>query len=60
MDVAAYNERVMGPAHLVNVVDEAVKTSLTRSHGVAHITIPKDIQEWRSRKAAVLREYRQT
>lgn len=45
MDVAAYNQRVMGPAHVPNVVDEAVKTALTR-HTVAHITIPKDIQEW--------------
>jgi pyruvate dehydrogenase (quinone) len=26
MDVAAYNQRVMGPAHVTNVVDEAIKT----------------------------------
>ncbi|HVC82655.1 MAG TPA: thiamine pyrophosphate-dependent enzyme [Chloroflexota bacterium] len=45
MDVAVYNERVMGPAHVVNVLDEAVKSAL-RLHGVAHLTIPKDIQEW--------------
>ena len=45
MDVAAYNQRVMGPAHVINVVDEAIKTSLTR-RTVSHITIPKDIQEW--------------
>lgn len=45
MDVAAYNQRVMSPAHLVNVVDEAIKTSLAR-RAVSHITIPKDIQEW--------------
>ena len=45
MDVTVYNERVMGPAHVVNVVDEAIRTALTR-RGVAHITIPKDIQEW--------------
>src|SRR5690242_3394948 len=45
MDVAAYNERVMGPAHVHNVVDEAVKTALAR-RTVAHITIPKDIQDW--------------
>ncbi len=45
MDVSVYNERVMGPAHVVNVVDEAVKTALAR-RGVAHVTIPKDIQEW--------------
>src|ERR671929_392453 len=45
MDVAYYNERVMGPAHVINTVDEAVKTALAY-HTVAHITIPKDIQEW--------------
>ncbi|MFL6213737.1 MAG: thiamine pyrophosphate-dependent enzyme [Blastocatellia bacterium] len=45
MDVAAYNERVMGPAHVTNVVDEAIKTALSR-RTVAHITIPKDIQDW--------------
>src|SRR5947209_15469754 len=27
MDVAVYNQRVMGPAHVLNVVDEAVKSS---------------------------------
>jgi pyruvate dehydrogenase (quinone) len=45
IDVAAYNQRVMGPAHVVNVVDEAIKTALAR-RTVAHITIPKDIQDW--------------
>lgn len=45
MDVSVYNERVMGPAHVVNVVDEAIKTAMA-ARGVAHITIPKDIQEW--------------
>ena len=45
MDVAAYNQRVMGPAHVVNVVDEAIKTALSR-RTVSHITVPKDIQEW--------------
>jgi pyruvate dehydrogenase (quinone) len=44
MDVAVYNQRVMGPAHVINVVDEAIKTALSR-RSVAHITIPKDIQE---------------
>src|SRR6185437_5800195 len=43
--VAAYNERVMGPAHVCNVLDEAVKTAIAR-RTVAHITIPKDIQDW--------------
>src|SRR3954464_6592955 len=47
MDVAAYSQRVMGAAHVVNVVDEAVKTALAY-RTVAHITIPKDIQDWSS------------
>src|SRR5690349_10766819 len=45
MDVAVYNERVMGPQHVTNVVDEAIRSALTL-RGVAHITIPKDIQDW--------------
>ena len=45
MDVAAYNQRVMGPAHVINVLDKAIKTSLAL-RTVSHITIPKDIQEW--------------
>ena len=45
MDVAAYNQRVTGPAHVINVVDEAIKTSLAR-RTVSHITVPKDIQDW--------------
>ena len=45
MDVAAYSERVMGPAHVVGVLDEAIKTALTQ-HTVAHVNIPKDIQDW--------------
>ena len=49
IDVAAFNQRVMGPAHVVNVVDEAIKTSLAY-RTVSHITIPKDIQDWTSSK----------
>jgi len=45
MDVSVYNERIMGPAHAINVVDMAVRSAFSKS-GVAHITIPKDIQEW--------------
>src|SRR4051794_37246155 len=45
MDVAAYSERVMGPHHVHNAVDEAIRTALSR-RTVAHVTIPKDIQEW--------------
>lgn len=46
MDVACYNQRVMGPAHVNNVVDEAVRAALG-FRTVAHITIPKDMQEWK-------------
>ncbi len=47
MDVAAYNQRVTGPDHVVNSLDEAIKTALSY-HTVAHITIPKDVQDWKS------------
>jgi pyruvate dehydrogenase (quinone) len=46
-DACVYNERVMGPAHVVNVLDEAIKTALSR-RAPAHLCIPKDIQEWTS------------
>jgi pyruvate dehydrogenase (quinone) len=48
MDVAEFNQRIMGPAHVVNTLDQAIKTAIMR-RGVSHITIPKDIQEWSSR-----------
>ncbi|MEA2640101.1 MAG: hypothetical protein QOF51_1495 [Chloroflexota bacterium] len=44
MDVAAYNERVMGPAHVENVTDLACRTALGY-HKVAHIAVPVDVQE---------------
>src|SRR5262245_22908352 len=44
MDVAVYNTRIMGPAHVQNVVDLACRTALSY-RGVAHVTIPVDIQE---------------
>ncbi len=40
---AVYNARVMGPAHVENVVELACRTALAY-RGVAHITIPVDIQ----------------
>lgn len=46
MDVACYNQRIMGPAHTENVVDAAIRAALAH-RSVAHITIPKDIQEWK-------------
>ncbi len=43
-DVAAYNERVMGPAHVENVAELACRTALSY-RTVAHLTIPVDFQE---------------
>jgi pyruvate dehydrogenase (quinone) len=50
VDVAAYTQRVMGPSHVENVVDQAIRTALG-SRTVAHITIPKDIQDWTTSEA---------
>ncbi|MGA8762745.1 MAG: thiamine pyrophosphate-dependent enzyme [Candidatus Sulfotelmatobacter sp.] len=44
MDVAAYNERIMGPTHVENVVDLAVRTALAY-RTVSHVTFPVDFQE---------------
>src|ERR1700760_3395844 len=44
MDVAVYNERIMGAAHAQNVTELAIRTALSRK-GVAHITIPVDMQD---------------
>jgi pyruvate dehydrogenase (quinone) len=43
MDVAVYNARIMGPAHVENVTELACRTALAR-RGVAHITMPVDMQ----------------
>src|SRR5919202_1944223 len=43
-DVAVFNQRGMGPAHVVNLTDLAIRTALTH-RGVAHLTIPTDLQE---------------
>src|SRR5438046_1309802 len=44
MDVAAYNTRVMGPAHVERVADIACRTALSY-RGVSHINFPVDIQD---------------
>jgi pyruvate dehydrogenase (quinone) len=44
MDVSVYNARIMGAAHVENVVSLACRTALAR-HGVAHVTMPVDLQE---------------
>src|SRR4030095_12477238 len=41
---AVYNTRVMGPAHVENVVDLACRTALGY-RGVAHINFPVDLQD---------------
>jgi pyruvate dehydrogenase (quinone)/pyruvate oxidase len=45
MDVCVYNSRVMGPAHVENVVELACRTALAY-RGVSHITIPTDMQSF--------------
>jgi len=43
-DVAVYNERIMGVAAAQNITELACRTALSK-RGVAHITIPIDIQD---------------
>lgn len=43
-DVAVYNTRVMGAAHVQNVADLACRTAISY-RGVAHINFPVDLQE---------------
>lgn len=50
-NVSVYNARIMGPAHVENVTSLACRTALGR-RGVAHITIPTDIQEMPTKRAA--------
>lgn len=42
-DVARFNQRVMGPAHVANLTDLAIRTALA-NRCVAHITFPTDLQ----------------
>jgi pyruvate dehydrogenase (quinone)/pyruvate oxidase len=49
MDVADFNERVMNGAHMESVADLAIRTALS-SRGVAHITIPVDVQVQETKK----------
>ncbi len=42
-DVCVYNNRIMGPMHVENSVELACRTALAY-HGVAHVTIPTDMQ----------------
>src|SRR5882757_2976826 len=43
MDVATYNTRIMGPAHVENVVNLACRSALANA-GPAHVTMPVDMQ----------------
>lgn len=47
MDVAVYNTRIMGPAHVEQVTHLACRTALSR-RGVAHLNFPVDLQEQQS------------
>jgi pyruvate dehydrogenase (quinone)/pyruvate oxidase len=49
MDVAACNERIMGPSHVENIVDLAVRIALSY-RTVSHITFPVDFQEMEVKK----------
>jgi pyruvate dehydrogenase (quinone) len=49
IDVAIYNARIMGPEHVAALADMACRTALSR-RGVAHITIPTDIQSMSSQR----------
>jgi pyruvate dehydrogenase (quinone)/pyruvate oxidase len=42
-DVAIYNQRLMGPAHVENVVELACRAALS-NRAVAHVAIPIDMQ----------------
>jgi pyruvate dehydrogenase (quinone) len=43
-NVAVFNQRVMGPTHVENLVDLACRTAIS-FRGVAHITFPTDFQD---------------
>ena len=49
MDVATYNERIMGPAHVENVTDLAIRIALGY-RTVSHISFPVDFQEMEVKK----------
>jgi len=49
VDVATYNERIMGPTHVENAVDLACRTAIAY-RTVSHITFPVDLQEQEVKK----------
>jgi pyruvate dehydrogenase (quinone) len=44
MDVAVFNERIMGPTHVENITELACRMAIAY-HGVSHLTFPVDFQE---------------
>jgi pyruvate dehydrogenase (quinone)/pyruvate oxidase len=44
MDVACYNNRVMSGAHMEPTIDLAIRSAIDK-RGVAHVTIPIDVQQ---------------
>ena len=50
IDVAQFNERVMGPTHVENLTDLACRTALSY-RTVSHICFPVDIQEMEVKKS---------
>ena len=49
IDVAVFNERIMGPNHVENITDLACRTAISY-RGVSHITFPVDLQEQEVKK----------
>jgi pyruvate dehydrogenase (quinone)/pyruvate oxidase len=43
MDACVYNARIMGPAHVENIVNLACRAAISQS-GPAHVTMPVDMQ----------------
>jgi pyruvate dehydrogenase (quinone)/pyruvate oxidase len=50
IDVAVYNNRVMSGAHMGSVADLAIRSAIDK-RGVAHITIPIDVQQQATRQS---------
>jgi pyruvate dehydrogenase (quinone) len=50
-DVALFNQRIMGPAHVENMADQACRTALSH-RAVAHLAIPID---WQAAEASSAR-----
>jgi pyruvate dehydrogenase (quinone) len=47
IDVAVYNARINGPAHVENVVELACRTAIAY-RGVSHVTMPVDMQSMKA------------